>query len=76
MKEKVFKKNEVIFREGDVADCFYQITDGTAGVYLHYGEEDQQRLTLLKPGQYFGEMAIIEAWRKGSFIPSSWSTKT
>lgn len=68
MKEKVFKKNEVIFREGDVADCFYQITDGTAGVYLHYGEEDQQRLTLLKPGQYFGEMAIIEAWPRSATV--------
>ena len=68
MKEKVFKKNEVIFREGDVADCFYQITDGTAGVYLHYGEENQQRLTLLKPGQYFGEMAIIEAWPRSATV--------
>ena len=68
MKEKVFKKNEVILREGDVADCFYQITDGTAGVYLHYGEKDQQRLTLLKAGQYFGEMAIIEAWPRSATV--------
>lgn len=68
MKEKVFKQNEVVFREGEQGTCFYQITDGTAGVYLHYGETAQQKLTEMKPGQYFGEMAIIEAWPRSATI--------
>lgn len=68
MKEKVFQKNEVVFREGDYGDCFYMINSGTAGVYLHYGEEKQRKLTDLKPGQYFGEMAIIESWPRSTTI--------
>lgn len=31
MKERVFSKNEVVFREGDRAEHFYQVKEGTAG---------------------------------------------
>ena len=68
MNTKVFKKGEVIFREGDMGAEFYQITEGTAGIYLHYGEAGQQKLTDMKPGQYFGEMAIIEAWPRSATV--------
>lgn len=30
-----------------------------AGVYLHYGQADQRKLTDVKPGRYFGEMGLI-----------------
>ena len=68
MKEKVFSANEVVFREGDLGTCFYQIIEGTAGVYLSYGEADQIRLTEMKPNQYFGEMAVIDAWPRSTTI--------
>ena len=68
MKDRVFGKNEIVFREGDLGSCFYQITDGTAGVYLHYGDPDERKLTEMKPGQYFGEMAVIEAWPRSTTI--------
>ena len=68
MKERIFSKNEIIFREGDQGTCFYQVTEGTAGVYLHYGEAEQKKLTEVKPGQYFGEMAIISAWPRSATI--------
>ncbi len=68
MKERVFSKNEVVFREGDRAEHFYQVKEGTAGVYLHYGQADQRKLTDVKPGRYFGEMAIIEAWPRSATV--------
>ena len=68
MEEKVFKKGSVIFREGDIGTTFFQIASGTAGVYSHYGEADERKLTDMKPGQYFGEMAVIEAWPRSSTI--------
>ena len=68
MDTKIFKKGEVIFREGDQGTCFYQITEGTAGIYLHYGQADQKKLTEMKPGQYFGEMAIIDAWPRSATV--------
>ena len=68
MRKMVFGRNEVVFREGEMGNCFYQITEGTAGVYLHYGEADQRKLTVMKPGQYFGEMAVVEAWPRSTTI--------
>ena len=68
MEEKVFAKGSVIFREGDLGNSFFQILCGTAGVYSHYGEADERKLTDMKPGQYFGEMAVIEAWPRSSTI--------
>ena len=51
MKEKLFSRNEVVFREGDLGESFFQIMEGKAGVYLHYGEADERKLTEMKPGQ-------------------------
>lgn len=68
MEEKVFAPREVIFREGDEGTSFYQILNGTAGVYVNYGTPEEQKLTDMKPGQYFGEMAVIEAWPRSTTI--------
>ena len=68
MTEKVFEKGTVVFREGDIGNSFFQIVSGTAGVYSHYGEADERKLTDMQPGQYFGEMAVIEAWPRSSTI--------
>lgn len=69
MTEKTFGKGEVVFREGETGTCFYQVVDGTAGVYVNYGKKDEKKLADVKPGQYFGELAIIEAWpRSGTVV--------
>lgn len=68
MENKVYGIGEVVFREGDSGNCFYRIISGTAGVYLNYGETNERKLTDMKPGQYFGEMAIIETRPRSSTI--------
>ena len=76
MNTKVFKKGEIVFREGDQGTTFYQITEGIAGIYLHYGQADQQKLTEMKPGQYFGEMAVINAWPRSATVVAEEELKT
>ena len=68
MNEKIFNKGEVIFHEGETGKSFFQITDGTAGVYLHYGEENQRKLADMRAGQFFGEMAVIDAWPRSTTV--------
>ena len=68
MEEKVFAPREVVFREGEIGTSFFQILSGTAGVYVNYGTAEEQKLTEMKPGQYFGEMAVIDAWPRSSTI--------
>ena len=66
MTEKQFKKNEVIFREGESGETLYQIIDGVVGVYAAYGEAGEQLLTELTKDQFLGEMAVIEAYPRSA----------
>lgn len=66
--EKTFANGEVIIKEGDIGNSFFQILEGNAGVYKNYGLDDQVKLTVLVPGQYFGEMAVIESYPRSSTV--------
>ena len=68
MVEKQFGKNEVILKQGDYGDCFYQIVSGRVGVYTRFGEEDESKLNELGPDEYFGEMAVIDAYPRNATV--------
>jgi CRP-like cAMP-binding protein len=59
---KVFKKGEVIFKEGDLENCMYNVISGCVGIYANYGKEDEKLLVDLKAGEksFFGEMGMID----------------
>ena len=56
----VFHKGAVVFREGDAADCMYEVCTGRIGVYAKYGTKEQKLLKEFLPDQYFGEMGLLE----------------
>ena len=60
---KVFKKGEVIFKEGDLENCMYNIVTGCVGIYANYGTDAEKLLVELKAEDkaYFGEMGLIDA---------------
>ena len=68
MKEIFYSSGEVIFNEGDYGDSFFYIEKGTVGVYTDYNKENQLKLTDLGPGDYFGEMAVIESFPRSSTV--------
>ena len=41
MIEKKFNKGDVIFREGDDANSFFQIQEGNVEIIINYGNEDE-----------------------------------
>ena len=49
------EKGDVIFREGDAADCFYVVRDGTIDITL-----GNRVLKPLQRGEIFGEMSLID----------------
>ena len=73
--EKTFSNGEVIIKEGDSGNSFFQILEGTATVYKNYGKDDQVKLTVLTPGQYFGEMAVIETYPRSSTVVADGDVK-
>ena len=58
--EKTFANGEIIIKEGDSGNTFFQLLEGNATVYKNYDQKDEVTIATLGPGQYFGEMAVIE----------------
>jgi len=57
--EKKLNPGEVLFNEGDKGDVMYLIKDGK--IKITKGKnEDEKVLAVLKDGDFFGEMAIID----------------
>jgi CRP/FNR family cyclic AMP-dependent transcriptional regulator len=50
-KEKIFDQQEIIFEEGSIGNTMMIITSG---------EEAEEALVILKKGDVFGEMALLE----------------
>ena len=73
--EKKFSNGEVIIREGDIGNSFFMLKEGNAVVYKNYGQPDQVKLTVLEPGQFFGEMAVIEAYPRSSTVVAEGDVK-
>jgi len=59
-KEKKVKKDEVVFKEGDIGDAFYLIVAGSVRISTLVPGVGEEALTILKAGEYFGEMALID----------------
>ncbi len=61
MGNKTFGLNEIIFRQGDESPCMYAVRKGSAGVFLDYGGPDETKLAELLPGQFLGEMGMLDS---------------
>jgi len=56
MKEVALRENDVLFREGTAGDDMYILLEGSLKVY-----KESRFITLIRPVDYIGEMAIIES---------------
>jgi CRP/FNR family cyclic AMP-dependent transcriptional regulator len=66
-KERRFSEGETVIQEGSGGSAFYVIDSGEAQVFVG-GEES----STLKPGDFFGELALIdEGARMATIIASS-----
>ena len=68
LAEKTFKKGEIIIKEGDVGNTLFYIQEGKAGVYVDYGKKNPFRLGFVEAGEFFGEMAILEAYPRSATV--------
>lgn len=57
--EKIqYSDNQIIFTEGDLADCFYIIESGQVSIFVEKCGKDEP-ISILSAGDFFGEMAIL-----------------
>ncbi len=57
---EAFATGTVIFKEGDPGDRCYVITNGEVRISKFIPNIGEEALAVLKPGDYFGEMALID----------------
>jgi HlyB family type I secretion system ABC transporter len=62
---------ETIIREGDPADAFYVLVEGRARVVKEGQDGREVALNVLKPGDTFGEMALIAQTRRTATVRAS-----
>jgi CRP-like cAMP-binding protein len=59
-KELRVKKGEFIFKEGAMGDAFYLVVSGSVRISTIVPGVGEEALTILREGEYFGEMALID----------------
>ena len=57
--KSVYAPGELIIRRGDPGDSMFVIYHGNVEVRLPVGDGNTQHVAVLKPGDFFGEMALL-----------------
>ncbi len=60
MKRGTVDEGTLLIREGDRGDCFYLIGEGQVEVIKALGTQDERLLSVLGPGDSFGEMSLLD----------------
>ena len=59
--KKNFAKDAVIFKDGEAGDRCYIVLSGAVRISKFIPNIGEEALAVLKPGDYFGEMALIDS---------------
>jgi len=60
MRPRRFRRNEVIFHEGDVGDSLHIVVEGGLKIVLASQDGEEAIIASLKPGDFFGELALLD----------------
>lgn len=60
VQEKAFPAGGQVFSEGDAGDGIYVVKSGLVQISAVVGGKDRQVFSELKPGEIFGEMAVVD----------------
>jgi CRP/FNR family transcriptional regulator, cyclic AMP receptor protein len=58
--EKPYPKNAIVLTEGEMGDSLYMIQSGKVKVFISDEEGREMILKILGPGDFFGEMSMID----------------
>ncbi|MDM8538917.1 Crp/Fnr family transcriptional regulator [Desulfobacterales bacterium HSG17] len=72
---KTFSKNTILFSEGDPSDSFYVVSKGKVNVGINDEEGREIILSMLGPGEYFGEMALLDGEPRCAFVMTKEKTQ-
>jgi CRP-like cAMP-binding protein len=57
---RLYRSQEVIFWQNEPGVGMYIVQSGEVGIFSDYNTPEQKQLAVLGPGDFFGEMALLE----------------
>lgn len=60
LRTRRFRRGEVIFHEGDPGDALLIVESGSVKILLASQEGDEAIIATLRPGDFFGELAVLD----------------
>jgi CRP-like cAMP-binding protein len=65
LHEREFVQNEIIFDEGEEGQALYIVLEGQVAI-VRARNGDEQHIATLSPGEFFGEMALLDRSPRGA----------
>ncbi|MCA1587639.1 MAG: Crp/Fnr family transcriptional regulator [Chloroflexi bacterium] len=60
LRRRRFRRNEVIFHQGDPGDLLQIVASGAVKIVLPSPEGEEAFIATLRPGDFFGELALLD----------------
>ncbi len=76
LRHRHFRRNEVIFHQGDPGDALHVITEGAVKIVLPSAEGDEAIIATLHPGDFFGELALLDSKPRSASAVAVEATET
>jgi len=71
-----FRRNEVVFHQGDPGDALHVITAGAVKIVLPSPEGEEAIIATLRPGDFFGELALLDGQPRSATATAVEPTET
>lgn len=76
LRDRRFRRNEVIFHQGDAGDSLHIIVSGSVKIVLPSTEGDEAIIATLRPADFFGELALLDGQPRSATATAIEPTQT